>query len=200
MDVVLVVTHDSIVEIAEVCLLKQLLRSGILFRDYRKIGRYLDGYRVVAHEFLIELLNVVLLVLLFQLGRLILRLLIGALFAIHKLVASFFMLAVHHDHLKLLLAEGSTPSLGVDTSDGTGTLFVRRCTGSFHSSGSRGGCLGLRGTLFGQRECSVFTNCKLARKFHVLLLFFDDELGRSVSHCFNWHHLLPLLRGIPRRR
>ena len=124
-DVVLVVTHDPIVEIAEVCLLKQLLRSGVLFRDNWKIGRYLDGYRVVAHEFLIELLNVVFLLLIFQLGLIKLRLLIGALFAIHKLVASFLVLTVHHDHLKLLLAEGSTTSLGVNTSDGTSTLFVR---------------------------------------------------------------------------
>jgi hypothetical protein len=121
----LVVTHDPIVEIAEVCLLKQLLRSGVLFRDNWKIGRYLDGYRVVAHEFLIELLNVVFLLLIFQLGLIKLRLLIGALFAIHKLVASFLVLTVHHDHLKLLLAEGSTTSLGVNTSDGTSTLFVR---------------------------------------------------------------------------
>jgi hypothetical protein len=110
------------------------------------------------------------------------------------------MLAVHHDHLKLFLAEGSTPSLRVDTSDGTGTLFVSRGTGSFHSSGSRCGSLELRRTLFGQWEGSIFTNCKLAGKFHVLLLLFHNELGRSVSHCVNWHHLLPLRRGIPRRR
>jgi hypothetical protein len=115
-------------------------------------------------------------------------------------MASLLMLAVHHYHLKLLLAEGSTPSLGVDTSDGTGTIFVSRGTGSFHSSGSRGGCLGLRGALFGQWEGSIFTDCKLAGKFHVFFLFFDHELGRSVSDCVNWHHLLHLLRGIPRRR
>ena len=110
------------------------------------------------------------------------------------------MLAVHHDHLELLLAEGSTPSLSVDASNGTGALFVRRCPGCFDSTGSRGGCLGLRGTLFGQWGGSIFTSCKLAGKFHVLHLFIDPELSRSVSHCVNCDHLLlPLLRGIPRR-
>ena len=122
----------------------------------------MDGYRVVAHELLIELLNVILLLLLFQLIGLVKRLFIRALLAIHKLVASFLMLTVHHDHLKLLLAEGSTPSLRVDTSDGTRTLFVRRGTGGFDSTCSRGWCLRLRGTLFGQWEGSVFPNCKLA--------------------------------------
>ena len=145
----MVVAHDPIVEIAEVCFLEQLLRSGILIRDNRKIGSYMDGYRVVAHELLIELLNVVLLLLLFQLSSLIMRLLIGALFATHKPMASFLLLAVHHDHLKLLLAEWSTPYLRVDTSDGTRTLFVSGGTRSFYSPGSRSGCLGLRGTLFG---------------------------------------------------
>lgn len=110
------------------------------------------------------------------------------------------MLTVHHNHLKLLLAEGSTPSLGVDTSDGTCTLFVGRGTGGFDSTGCRSGCLRLRGTLFGQWEGSIFTDCKLAGELYVLLLFFDDELGRPVSHCVNWDHFFSLLRGIPRRR
>jgi hypothetical protein len=160
----------------------------------------LDGYRVISHELLIELLDVILLLLFFKLSSLVKRLLIRVLLVIHKLVASFLMLTVHHDHLKLLLAEGSTPPLGVYTSDGTRALFLRRGTCGFYSPCSRGGCLRLRWTLFGQWECSIFTDCKLAGELHVLFLFLDNELGRPVSHCVNWYHLLPLLRGIPRRR